>query len=259
MLAGDGSERERPLPLPVWDKKRKWFRYREKLIDTRRELHMKKYELTYNTHSRAGTMVYRIRALINIPEKGVRIGDLGGYVSGEHNLSHTGTAWIGGNAEVIGSATVREDALVEGNATISAGADIAGNAHVFGNATVYFATIKGNAQISGSASIYDRAKIYDNAQVSGNARVFNSARVFGNAQINVDDITKKIYGKVNIYGGSRIHGNAMVSGDTIIRGNADFGDNTRLYQGTIVNGESVDHSLNSTPMEQSHKNQSISR
>ena len=211
---------------------------------------MKKYEFAYDTYSRAGTIVFRIRALIDIPEKGVRVGDLGGYVSGEHNLSHAGTAWIGGNAEVLGSATVRENALVEGNSTISASADIAGNAHVFENATIDWATIKDNAEISGSASIYNQAKVYEDAHVSGNARVFNNACVFGHAQINVDDVTEKTYGHVNVYGGSWIHGDAMVYGDAVIKGNGDFGDNTRLFHGTIVNGEEVDGFLDDVPLEQ---------
>ena len=52
---------------------------------------MKKYELTNETITiDNGKALYRIRALDNIEAFGVKVGDLGGYIEKEENLSHYG-------------------------------------------------------------------------------------------------------------------------------------------------------------------------
>ena len=71
------------------------------------------------------------------------VGDLGGYIEKEDNLS--GDAWVSGNAKVSGNAQVYDDAWVCGDAKVS-----------------------GNAQVS------DDAKVSGNAQVSGDAKVSNN-------------------------------------------------------------------------------------
>ena len=58
-----------------------------------------KYELTNETHPDHPTL-YRIRALRDIPERGVKSGDLGGWVESELNLSPSGAAWVYGDARV---------------------------------------------------------------------------------------------------------------------------------------------------------------
>lgn len=75
---------------------------------------MKKFEFTGETKTislffRTATL-HRIRA---IAEFGlVKIGDLGGWIEKEENLSHEGKAWVWGNAEVWGNAKVCGDAKV---------------------------------------------------------------------------------------------------------------------------------------------------
>ena len=81
---------------------------------------MKKFEFTGETKTislffRTATL-HRIRA---IAEFGlVKIGDLGGWIEKEENLSHEGKAWVWGNAEVWGNAKVCGDAKVWGNAEV---------------------------------------------------------------------------------------------------------------------------------------------
>ena len=75
---------------------------------------MKKFEFTGETKTislffRTATL-HRIRA---VAEFGlVKIGDLGGWIEKEENLSHEGKAWVWGNAEVWGNAKVCGDAEV---------------------------------------------------------------------------------------------------------------------------------------------------
>ena len=69
---------------------------------------MKKFEFTGETKTisllfRIATL-HRIRA---VAEFGlVKVGDLGGWIEKEENLSHDGKAWVWGNAEVCGNAEV---------------------------------------------------------------------------------------------------------------------------------------------------------
>ena len=75
---------------------------------------MKKFEFTGETKTislffRTATL-HRIRA---VAEFGlVKIGDLGGWIEKEENLSHEGKAWVCGDAEVWGNAEVCGDAKV---------------------------------------------------------------------------------------------------------------------------------------------------
>ena len=75
---------------------------------------MKKFEFTGETKTislffRTATL-HRIRA---VAEFGlVKVGDLGGWIEKEENLSHEGKAWICGDAKVWGNAKVCGDAEV---------------------------------------------------------------------------------------------------------------------------------------------------
>ena len=75
---------------------------------------MKKYEFTGETKEirllfRTATL-HRIRATVAFGI--VKVGDLGGWIEKEENLSHEGKAWVWGNAEVWGNAKVWGNAEV---------------------------------------------------------------------------------------------------------------------------------------------------
>lgn len=79
----------------------------------------KKYELFQDDLAKKLGM-YRIRALRDFGP--VIKGDLGGYVSGEHNLSHAGNCWIHHPAQVCGACHVSDNAQVGGVIRLSHGA-----------------------------------------------------------------------------------------------------------------------------------------
>ena len=75
---------------------------------------MKKYEFTGETKEirllfRTATL-HRIRATVAFGI--VEVGDLGGWIEKEENLSHEGKAWVWGDAKVWGDAEVCGDAKV---------------------------------------------------------------------------------------------------------------------------------------------------
>ena len=70
---------------------------------------MKKFEFTGETKTMVdGTVLHRIKALVCIELgcKTIKIGELGGWIEKEENLSHNGDAWVYGNARVYGDARV---------------------------------------------------------------------------------------------------------------------------------------------------------
>lgn len=77
---------------------------------------MKKYKLTENKITFLGKTLYQIESLIDFGD--VRVGDKGGYIEKEENLSHYGNCWVYGAARVCGNARVCGDAIVCGNSDI---------------------------------------------------------------------------------------------------------------------------------------------
>ena len=142
---------------------------------------MKKYELTEETKTLlGGTVLHRIRALLDIPRHGVKAGELGGFVEGENNLSQDGDAWVRGDAKVYGNAKVYGDALVSGDAEVYGDALVSGDAEVSGKAWV-----SDDAEVSGNAEVSGHAKVYGDALVSGDAEVYGNAEVSANSDYMV--------------------------------------------------------------------------
>ena len=177
---------------------------------------MKKYELTGETKEVYGHVLHRIRALRDFGD--VHKGDLGGWIESERNLSQTGDAWVGGNAEVYDNAKVSDNAEVYGNARVSGNAWVYDDAKVYGNAKVY-----DNAKVSGNAEVFGNAEVYGDAWVGDNAEVYGDAWVYGNA---------KVYGDAWVYGNAKVCGKADVCGDAHIVTNADY----TVYKNTWSSG-----------------------
>ena len=140
---------------------------------------MKKYELIESDFHD----FYRVQALRDFND--VKKGGIGGYVSGEHNLSHGWGCWV------YGDAIVCDDAQVCGNARVYGSAQVCGDAQVYGNARVY-----------GTAQVYGDAIVCDDAQVCGNARVYGSAQVYGYSHV---------YGDAHVRRDAHVCGDAHVS------------------------------------------------
>ena len=86
-----------------------------------------KYKITNETMiTDSGILLHRIECLTAFGN--VKVGDKGGYIEKESNLSQLGNAWVCGNAKVYG------DALVCGNALVCENAEVCGNAKVCENA-----------------------------------------------------------------------------------------------------------------------------
>ena len=170
----------------------------------------KKYKLTDETVMYDGRTLHRIESLINFND--VEIGDKGGFVESEANLSHESYCWVYNDAKVFGNACVYELARVFNKAEVS------GDAKVHG-----YAIIEGRAIIDMEAEVYDSAHVYGCAVVVGCAKVYGSSIIAGNACIKDDAIVYGIAcinGFVNVKGKARIHGYVTVQDRVTIGGNS---------------------------------------
>ena len=160
----------------------------------------KKYKLTDETKKTNGVVLHRIEAVRDFGN--IKVGDKGGYVEVERNLSHDGNAWVYGDACVYGNAEVWGNACVYGNARVN------DNAWVYGDACVY-----GNAWVYDDANVWGNACVYGNARVNGNAKVWGNARVYGNAEV---------WGVARVRDNAKVYGNAEVCGDAMVTSVSDY-------------------------------------
>lgn len=161
----------------------------------------KKYELLKDDyiHYRWRTL-YRIRALKDFSN--VRVGELGGYIEKEANLSHEHNCWVYDNAKVCENARVYENARIYDNVTVCENASVYGSAKVFDNVKVY-----SNAMVHDNAKAFDNAMIYGQSEICGNAKISSKAQVCGNA---------KICEYAKIWGKAIVSGNVIINKGNII-------------------------------------------
>ena len=129
--------------------------------------------------------LFRIFALRSFGD--VRIGEPGGLIEFEHNLSHEGTCWINYNARVTEEAQVFDNVIVQD-----------------------LARVYGRSIIADSALIRDKAKVFGHCRIYGEAIIRDSAEISGDAEVS---------GKSVIQGKSAVCGSAKVSGVRIVTEN----------------------------------------
>ena len=174
---------------------------------------MKKFEFTGETKTTVnGIVLHRIKALVRIDlgySTIIEVGDLGGWLEKEDNLSYLGNAWVSGDAEVFGDAKIYGDALISGYSRVFGDAEVSDHAWIYDNAQVFGdAEVSGYSRIFGNAQVSDHAWIYDNAQVFGDAEVSGYSRIFGNAQVSGD---AEVFGDAKIYGDSKVYDDACIN------------------------------------------------
>ena len=204
------------------------------------------------------TRIQALRDFKTIDNHQVKALDLGGIVSGEHNLEQSGCAWIHYHAVVKGNAKVEDNAVV-GKPSIgekSIGLEVSGSAKIYGRARVYGANtrvwddaevfgdayvyrgagVSDSAKVFGDAHVFAKADVYDNAMVWGDSSISDDADVFGNAKVygeGKDDKTVTIWDNADVYGDAEVFGQATIANDADVYGNA------RVHGTAIVKGRTV--------------------
>jgi UDP-3-O-[3-hydroxymyristoyl] glucosamine N-acyltransferase len=143
----------------------------------------KKYEVLKDRWDIAdGDTLYRIRALRDFGT--VKAGDLGGLVSGEHNLSQVGDCWIHDPAIACDNSVVKDDALLFDKSRLRGFAVVHGKAQIRGDAEISgVAMVGGSAVVSGCATIYGGAKISGSPHISGHIVIGDNTEICGSMTI----------------------------------------------------------------------------
>ena len=165
----------------------------------------KKYELfKEDSIEFNGRTLFRIKALKDfqtIHGLTINIGDLGGYIQSEKNLSQEGNCWVSGKAMVM------ENARVKDNARVSFYARVCDNA-----------ILQDNAKALHHSIICDKAIVKDNAIVSSNSVIKGNAVISNFAQVKYGSVcgNAKVCDNAVISTYNYVSGNAYINGDIVI-------------------------------------------
>lgn len=192
------------------------------------------------------SLFYRLVALRDIPEHGVKAGDLGGFVEEGDILSHEGSCWIGENAMVGPFVKVQDNAYIGGNAHVLNNFDsrslvIKENASITGNAKVWLrrfgaerpdesTLIAGNAQISGNAQLINVRFVLGNAKISDRAQLERCGRIIGDATIS---------GKAKLNKGVSISGHSLITDEALLDEGSNVTDSDVIQGGVVYAGEII--------------------
>jgi carbonic anhydrase/acetyltransferase-like protein (isoleucine patch superfamily) len=153
----------------------------------------------------------------------VIMGEIGGWVEKEENLSHEGGCWVFHKARVYGNAQVLENACVYNLANIFGNAIVKGYARLLGSSYVY-----GNAIISGHSELDGRVSVGDDSKLSGNVSINNNCQIHGDSVLD---------GDVYLGGSVQVH-SAKLTGDFNLTGaftiNFDISSNEDVA-GYVIN------------------------
>ena len=165
---------------------------------------------------------------------GVNVGDIGGWIENESNLSQIDNCWIYDDAIVCGNSRVEQKAAVHDNVYIDGKSIIGGRATITDFANLFNTNAYGNCTISNfanitNADIYDNAEIVENGFVEGynndhHIRIFGDSMIRDFASIKGNDIC--------------IHDNVIVCGFAKIGSYVDILDDTTINDFVYINGYS---------------------
>jgi carbonic anhydrase/acetyltransferase-like protein (isoleucine patch superfamily) len=168
--------------------------------------------------------MFRLEALRDIPEHGVKKGDLGGFVQEAESLSHEGSCWVGGQAQIVFNVRISGDAYIGDNAVIdgegeyciyiSDGVRIDGNAQILAwerfdssKTEQHVYTLKGNIHISDDAMVKNLKLGAGNAVISEKAKVFDADEISGFSTVS---------GWAKVLSGAKIQGRSIIADDAVI-------------------------------------------
>ena len=188
---------------------------------------MKKYELIKESKDYfAGREIFRIRALKDF--RNVKVGDIGGWVCSEDNLSQKGYCWIYDEAKCLDNAKMFDDAKMYDssmmlgnakmydNAVMSDSSIICDNAVVCGNARMCdTSTMCGNSMMRGNAMMFNNSKMYDSAIMFDNSKMYDSAKMCGNSTMYDNSA---IYDNAKMFDGAEMFGRATLDKDKLLYG-----------------------------------------
>lgn len=171
--------------------------------------------------------MYRLRALRDIPEHGVKKGDWGGYVQEAESLSHRGSCWVADQAQVIYNVRITGDALIADHAVVDGEPGymitVCDDVRILGNAQILARVGKETSDDIRELSCFnenfvakDLAYICNLTLGTGDAVVGGHADIRGTREISG---TSVVVDRAKVKRGAVIEGNSTVGGDAVVEEN----------------------------------------
>mgnify|MGYP003452329938 CR=1 FL=1 len=189
------------------------------------------YKIIPHPKTRLPYKVYRILALRSfLTALGeVKEGSIGGFISGEHNLSHDDTAWVYHMGMVFDDALII-DSIVTDDAAVFESAivrdsEIGKKARVFGQALVTNSLITDNVDVCQGTTITD-SEIFNACSVMGKSKVVGSVLMGGVRVTDHSEVVKSTLSDTVEVGGKSYCENCVLSGRTVVY-------NERLINATL--------------------------
>ena len=162
-----------------------------------------------------GHILYRIQALKDFSD--VKVGDKGGWIEREQNLSQEGNCWLYDNAKAYEYSQVTEDVKADSNV------EIYGNAFLWGSVKIgWDVKIHGYSRVYGNVCMFDDVEVCDHTIVCGNTRLNHHIKVCNNSV-------------VGSY--ARLYKNVIIKDNAVIDGNTWIEDGPCIGGNLIINGK----------------------
>ena len=137
----------------------------------------------------------------------MKVGDVGGFVESEWNLSQEGNCWIYDDAKCMDSASVCDNAKMYNRSCMCDNSRMYDNSIMFNNSVMYdYSIMYDNSEMYGNSIMFNNTRMYNNSIMCNNSIMYNNSKMFdnsslhGNAKISDSAILKdddSLYGKIN--------------------------------------------------------------
>ena len=167
----------------------------------------RKYEMTNITMEFEERTLYRIRALKNF--RNVKAGDLGGWVSGKHNLSQEGDCWIYDEAKCMDNARMYHNSAMYNNAVMCDFSEMHGCSEMHN-----YSAMLDNSRMYNCSAMYDNSRMYNDSKMYSNSRMFDNSAMYNNA-VMLDN--SKMFENSRMYRDSRLKNKENLYGKLVTK------------------------------------------
>ena len=167
----------------------------------------RKYEMTNITMEFEERTLYRIRALKNF--RNVKAGDLGGWVSGKHNLSQEGDCWIYDEAKCMDNARMYHNSAMYNNAVMCDFSEMHGCSEMHN-----YSAMLDNSRMYNCSAMYDNSRMYNDSKMYSNSRMFDNSAMYNNA-VMLDN--SKMFENSRMYRDSRLKNKENLYGKLVCK------------------------------------------
>ena len=167
----------------------------------------RKYEMTNITMEFEERTLYRIRALKNF--RNVKAGDLGGWVSGKHNLSQEGDCWIYDEAKCMDNARMYHNSAMYNNAVMCDFSEMHGCSEMHN-----YSAMLDNSRMYNCSAMYDNSRMYNDSKMYNNSRMFDNSAMYNNA-VMLDN--SKMFENSRMYRDSRLKNKEKLCGKLVTK------------------------------------------